>query len=74
MVMWSPEEVVGVYITRPYLAVIADNQFSLVGASKGGLDMLTKVMGLELGAHKVRVQRSSVYQCIIYCLSQFRFV
>ena len=23
------------------------------GASKGGLDMLTKVMGLELGPHKV---------------------
>ena len=24
-----------------------------VGASKGGLDMLTKVMGLELGPHNV---------------------
>jgi len=24
------------------------------GASKGGLDMLTKVMGLELAPHKVR--------------------
>ena len=27
--------------------------FITTGASKGGLDMLTKVMGLELGPHKV---------------------
>lgn len=26
-----------------------------IGASKGGLDMLTKVMGLELGPHKVNM-------------------
>ena len=28
-----------------------------IGASKGGLDMLTKVMGLELGPHKVNVRQ-----------------
>lgn len=29
------------------------NAYLCLGASKGALDMLTKVMGLELGPHKV---------------------
>lgn len=33
------------------------------GASKGGLDMLTKVMGLELAPHNVRVGGHMLTHC-----------
>lgn len=35
-----------------------------VGTSKAGLDMLTKVMGLELGPHKVGMQSKLWYTTI----------
>ena len=38
------------------LFAVCNINCQLIGTSKAGLDMLTKMMGLELGPHKVYIQ------------------